>query len=31
MSGLELQAKRKEEQRNVPIIFITAHGTVFNP
>jgi FixJ family two-component response regulator len=27
MFGLELQAKRKEEQRNVRIIFITAHGT----
>jgi FixJ family two-component response regulator len=26
MSGLELQAKLKEEAYNVPIIFITAHG-----
>jgi FixJ family two-component response regulator len=26
MSGLELQAKLKEEDRNIPIIFITAHG-----
>ena len=26
MSGLELQAKLKEENCNVPIIFITAHG-----
>ena len=26
MSGLELQAKLKEEDCNVPIIFITAHG-----
>ena len=26
MSGLELQAKLKEEELNVPIIFITAHG-----
>ena len=26
MSGLELQAKLKEEECNVPIIFITAHG-----
>jgi FixJ family two-component response regulator len=26
MSGLELQAKLKEEGYNVPIIFITAHG-----
>ena len=26
MSGLELQARLKEEDRNVPIIFITAHG-----
>jgi FixJ family two-component response regulator len=26
MSGLELQAKLKEEERNVPIIFVTAHG-----
>ena len=26
MSGLELQAKLKEEGCNVPIIFITAHG-----
>jgi FixJ family two-component response regulator len=26
MSGLELQAKLKEEEYNVPIIFITAHG-----
>jgi FixJ family two-component response regulator len=26
MSGLELQAKLKEQECNVPIIFITAHG-----
>jgi FixJ family two-component response regulator len=26
MSGLELQAELKEEECNVPIIFITAHG-----
>ena len=26
MSGLDLQAKLKEEECNVPIIFITAHG-----
>ena len=26
MSGLELQAKLKEEEYNLPIIFITAHG-----
>ena len=26
MSGLELQAKLREEECNVPIIFITAHG-----
>ena len=26
MSGLELQAKLKQEECNVPIIFITAHG-----
>ena len=26
MSGLQLQARLKEEERNVPIIFITAHG-----
>jgi FixJ family two-component response regulator len=26
MSGVELQAKLKEEECNVPIIFITAHG-----
>jgi FixJ family two-component response regulator len=26
MSGLELQAKLKEEECNTPIIFITAHG-----
>jgi FixJ family two-component response regulator len=26
MSGMELQAKLKEEECNVPIIFITAHG-----
>ena len=26
MSGLQLQAKLKEEGRNTPIIFITAHG-----
>ena len=26
MSGLELQTKLKEEQCDVPIIFITAHG-----
>jgi len=26
MSGLELQAKLKAEQCNIPIIFITAHG-----
>jgi FixJ family two-component response regulator len=26
MSGLELQEKLKEEDRNIPIIFITAHG-----
>jgi FixJ family two-component response regulator len=26
MSGLELQAQLKEEECNVPIIFITAHG-----
>ena len=26
MSGLQLQAKLKEEESNVPIIFITAHG-----
>ena len=26
MSGLELQAKLREEECNIPIIFITAHG-----
>jgi FixJ family two-component response regulator len=26
MSGLQLQARLKEEERNVPIIFVTAHG-----
>jgi FixJ family two-component response regulator len=26
MSGLELQARLKEEECNVPIIFVTAHG-----
>jgi len=26
MSGLELQARLKEEEFNVPIIFVTAHG-----
>jgi FixJ family two-component response regulator len=26
MSGLDLQARLKEEECNVPIIFITAHG-----
>ena len=26
MSGLELQTKLKEEECNIPIIFITAHG-----
>jgi FixJ family two-component response regulator len=26
MSGLELQARLKEEERDVPIIFITAYG-----
>ena len=26
MSGLQLQARLKEEGRNIPIIFITAHG-----
>jgi FixJ family two-component response regulator len=26
MSGLELQAKLREEDSNIPIIFITAHG-----
>jgi FixJ family two-component response regulator len=26
MSGLELQARLKQEECNVPIIFITAHG-----
>jgi FixJ family two-component response regulator len=26
MSGLQLQAKLKEEECNIPIIFITAHG-----
>src|SRR6201987_5662100 len=26
MSGIELQARLKEEECNVPIIFITAHG-----
>jgi|SRR3984957_11733216 len=26
MSGLELQAKLREEDCNVPIVFITAHG-----
>ena len=26
MSGLELQARLKADRRNVPIIFITAHG-----
>ena len=26
MSGLELQARLKEEECNIPIIFITAHG-----
>lgn len=26
MSGLQLQAKLKEDECNVPIIFITAHG-----
>jgi FixJ family two-component response regulator len=27
MSGLELQARLKEEERDVPIIFITAYGS----
>ena len=26
MSGLQLQARLKEEESNIPIIFITAHG-----
>jgi FixJ family two-component response regulator len=26
MSGLQLQARLKEENHNIPIIFITAHG-----
>jgi FixJ family two-component response regulator len=26
MTGLQLQARLKEEERNIPIIFITAHG-----
>ena len=26
MSGLQLQARLKEERSNIPIIFITAHG-----
>jgi FixJ family two-component response regulator len=26
MSGLQLQVRLKEEERNIPIIFITAHG-----
>ena len=26
MSGLELQARLKEEECNIPIIFVTAHG-----
>jgi FixJ family two-component response regulator len=26
MSGLQLQAKLKEEECNIPIILITAHG-----
>jgi FixJ family two-component response regulator len=26
MSGLELQARLKEEERDIPIIFITAYG-----
>jgi FixJ family two-component response regulator len=26
MSGLELQTRLKEDERNIPIIFITAHG-----
>ena len=26
MSGLELQARLKDEERDIPIIFITAHG-----
>lgn len=26
MSGLELQARLKEEESNIPIIFITVHG-----
>ena len=26
MSGLQLQARLKEEECNIPIIFITAHG-----
>ena len=28
MSGLQLQAKLKEEECNIPMIFITAHGDV---
>jgi FixJ family two-component response regulator len=27
MSGLELQARLKEERRNIPIIFITSNGS----
>jgi FixJ family two-component response regulator len=26
MSGLELQARLKDEERDIPIIFTTAHG-----
>jgi FixJ family two-component response regulator len=26
MSGLELQARLKDEERDIPIIFIAAHG-----
>jgi FixJ family two-component response regulator len=26
MTGPQLQARLKEEERNIPIIFITAHG-----
>jgi FixJ family two-component response regulator len=26
MSGLQLQARLKEEKCNIPIIFVTAHG-----